>query len=129
MKKNDLHQILIEIGQGIAHGVGYDNLLEMMLSVFSVRYWLVFLESIAFSLVFTVAICSTQFVETYLYAPYLGLIIFNILIGLETLSGTYVKVSVNKERFDLGKFLRGTAMKPVGQNAVLFVAFNMGILA
>jgi hypothetical protein len=59
-----------------------------------------------------------------MYAPLHGLIIFNILILCESNSGAYVVVKVKKNKFDLGKFVRGGA-KMVGQNLVLYLAFNM----
>lgn len=124
LKSSSFFDVLEHIAVGLANGVGYDDLTNMLLSVFGLRNWLVFLESVCFSLVVTVVLCSTAFVETYLYAPQFGLIMYNVLIGLETGSGMVVVLKAKKEKFDFGKALR-SIMKPVGQNLVLFTAFNM----
>jgi hypothetical protein len=124
-KGSGLFEVLEQVGAGVANGVGYDSLTNLFLSVFGIKYWLVFLESVVFSVVFTIAFCSTAFVETYLYSPQFGLVMFNVLIAFETFTGTWAKIAVENQKFDLGKFLRGAAMKPVGQNLVLFTTFNM----
>lgn len=124
MKKNSLYDVLAEAATGLAESLGYDDLLNLLYSVFAVRNWLVFLESAVLSLAVTLALSLTSFVESYMYAPLHGLIIFNILILCESNSGAYVVVKVKKNKFDLGKFVRGGA-KMVGQNLVLYLAFNM----
>lgn len=124
MKKNSLYDVIAEAATGLAQSLGYDDLVNLFYSVFAVRNWLVFLESALFSLGLTLALSVTGFINDYMYGSIHGLIIFNILIFCESNSGAYVVVKVRRQKFDLGKFVRGGA-KMVGQNLVLFLAHNM----
>ena len=122
--KETMGDLLTAASDGIANGLGYGNISNLLISVLALRNWLVFIEAFLLSIVITLLLSLTSFIETYMYAPVFGLIIFNVLIASTVITGLHVALRVKKERFDFGEILRA-GTKGVGQNFLLYLSFNM----
>ena len=105
----------------LSNSLGFEDLRDLVASVFVLKSF--GLNSVIANI--SIVLSYILFVEGYVYSPAFALVMFNILIATESGSGFYASLTVDKEKFDFGKFLR-VFSKIVGQNLLLTLAFNMG---
>lgn len=68
---------------------------------------------------------GVSFIESYVWTPASGAVFFAVMVLAESMTGTYVAVTVKKEKFDFRKFYN-VAPKLVAHILLLAFAYNIG---
>lgn len=105
----------------ILHELGFDSFSHLFRSVFGLKGALfAFVQVSATSLAI-----AASFIKEWVWDPPSGAVVFGILVLVESLMGTYVAITIRKEKFNFRKFYN-IAPKFLAHIGLLALAYNMG---
>lgn len=102
------------------HELGFDNNDHLVRSVFGWKSWALILAQIGGSAL-TVFV---SFVESWIWSPASGVLVFAVLVLTESFTGVWVAVTIKEEKFDFRKFYN-IAPKLVAHVLLLALSYNI----